>query len=217
MAEPDEVCLLERKAIVRRYFLADQNLISFAKRLGVHSIENQSYLLSDEAKTLIETVAKDVRDQSLLDAFRAIHPTPSLDAPDFRGQCYTVRDGVLKRDGAVDEVKANLFAVLKKATNRKRAYRRYAFLSSLADLCKNRTDYWLNYWDGPALREIIRKMDEIIGDVGNVPAPQDYLILSAYGLYYKGGSNKYPAHCMPIEIIPIVEDALKEWRKELGL
>jgi hypothetical protein len=217
MVELDEVCLLERRAIVRRYFLADQNLISFAKRLGIDSTENKSYLLSAETKALIETIAKDVRDQPLLDAFRALHPTPSLDAPDFRGQYYTVKDGLLKREGAVEEVKTNLFAVLKKATNRKRAYRRYAFLSSLADLCKNRNDYWLNYWDGPRLQEIIRKMDEMIGDVGNVPAPQDYLILSAYGLYYKGGSNKYPAHCMPIEIIPTVEDALKEWRKESGL
>lgn len=216
MVQTDGICLLERKALVRRYFVADQALISFAKRLGMHSIENKSYLLSAETKTLIETIAKDVRDHPLLDAFRAFHPTPSLDAPDFRGQCYMVKDGLLKREGAVEEVKTNLFAVLKKATNRKRAYRRYAFLSALADLCKNRTDYWLNYWDGPALREIIRKMDEIIGDVGNVPAPQDYLILSAYGLYYKGGSNKYPAHCMPIEIIPIAEDALKEWRKESG-
>jgi len=80
-------------------------------------------------------------------------------------------------------------------------------------LCKNRTDYWFHYWDGPSLHEVIRKMDERLGTVGNVPAAQDYLVLSAYHLYYKGGSNKYPAHCMPIEIIPTVDEALTDWRK----
>jgi hypothetical protein len=213
---PDAIRILERKAFIRRYFVADQNLISFVRRLGVNSLEKKSFLLSEETRTLIEKVARDVSDQSLMDAFRTFHPTPSMDTPDFRGQYYSVKDGVLRHEGSIEEVRTNVFAVLKRATNRKSTARRYAFLSSLADLCKHRDDYWLHFWDGPRLQDVIRKMDEIIGDVGNFPAPQDYLILSAYGLYYKGGSNKYPAHCMPIEIIPTVEDALNVWRKEAG-
>lgn len=209
----DTACLLERKALIRRYFTADQNLISLAKRLGIDTYENKSYLLSEETKTLIEKISTDASDQSLLNAFRSFHPAPSMDAPDFRGQCYTVKDGIMKRQGAVGEVKTNVFAVLKQSNNQKGVRRRYAFLASLAKLCSNKEDYWLNYWDGAKLQEVIRKMDEIIGNVGNVPAPQDYLILSAYGLYYKGGSNKYPAHCMPIEIIPVVEEALAGWQK----
>jgi len=209
----DETRLFERKALVRRYFLASQDLISLAKRLGIGSVEGKAFLLSEQERSLIETIARNASDLQLVEAFHALGPRPALDAPDFKGQYYTVRDGKLMLEGAQEEVKRNVNAVLESARTEERALRRYAFLSSLAELCKNRPEYWLHYWDGPPLREIIRKMDVILGSVGNLPAAQDYLISSAYGLYYKGGSNKYPAHCMPIETIPFVEDVLKEWRK----
>ena len=209
----ERVRLTERKALLRRYFLADKDLISLARKLGVGSVEGKTYLLSDEARTLIETIAASVSDSRLVEAFSDLSPKRAFEMPDFRGQYYVVRDAKLRLDGAEKEVKRNVFDVLDNVKTEEQAFRRYAFLLSLATLCSTREDYWLHYWDGPPLREVIRKMDEILGRTGIMPAPQDYLILSAYGLYTKGGSNKYPAHCMPIEIIPTVLDALTEWQR----
>lgn len=211
----DEARLSERRALLRRYFLSDQDLIVLARKLGLSSVEGKAYLLSEETRSLIETITKSVTDSQLVEAFDSLNPKPALDAPGFRGQYYTVRDGKLKLEGAHRSVKQNIIAVLENAKTQERALRRYAFLLSLAQLCKKGEDYWFHYWDGPPLREVIRKMDEILGSVGSLPAPQDYLVLSAYGLYYKGGSNKYPAHCMPIEIIPAAESSLREWRAHL--
>jgi len=208
----DEARLLERRALLRRYFLSDQDLIALARKLGLGSVEGKAYLLSEETRSLIETIAKSVTDSRLVEAFESLSPKPAFDAPDFRGRCYAVRNGKLELRGADEDVKRNIIAVLENAKTQEGSLRRFAFLSSLVELCKTREDYWLHYWDGPSLKEVIRKMDDILGNVGSLPAPQDYLILSAYGLYYKGGSNKYPAHCMPIEIIPATESALREWR-----
>jgi hypothetical protein len=88
--------------------------------------------------------------------------------------------------------------------------RGYYFLKSIIDL--HREDKWDSAYGGAAWIDILVKTREIEGPY---PAPRDMMLLKSYRLYYKTGSRRYPTHTVPEEIIPVVEEIITQYQKDI--
>ncbi|MFQ5951257.1 MAG: hypothetical protein ACE5KH_04150, partial [Candidatus Geothermarchaeales archaeon] len=65
---------------------------------------------------------------------------------------------------------------------------------------------WDRHRGGATWTDILRKMSEL---GSGYPAPRDIAIIKSYRIYYKTGSNRYPTHTVPEEMIPTIEEELK--------
>lgn len=173
-----------------------------------------TYLPEDLKRKIIESCAKEVSDEKLIEAFRAVKPSLYPEGIPFRGNYYTyLGDGNLQLRSSWSEVKRDVYEVLEKGGERV-----YAFLRAIVELTEELLKKYeprYCYLFGPDYESILRRMREILGRI-EVPTPRDFAILKASGIYYKSGSRRYPGHSIPLEIIPAVKEALEEWRRFSG-
>ena len=216
--------LRERMMLLTR-FMRDEDLVEIALELDLteHIVSYREsyevakskgssfYLPYGEREKLIAIIAKKITDEKLAELFNRLRPEDRLtDIKCFRGRYYTYCEGgeFLLR-GSWDDVKRDVFEALEQTKERG-----YAFLKAIIVLTKNmmkKRDIEYCYLYGPSYSDILKVMRAEVGRF-IAPSPRDFAVLKACQIYYKSGSRRYPGHSIPLEILPAVEDALKEWK-----
>lgn len=204
----------ERKILLRRFFRSGEKLYNIGKYLNLKwfnqfdeefKLREWIYFSSDKEKEAIDLIANSISDEELgyiLEKFE-----PSLWGIDcFRGEHYSFENGVFEIRNRQNEVREAVLDALGVTGERG-----YAFLKAIINIYEE--GKWDSAYGGAEFSSIIAKMREIVGKP-TMPSPRDYPLFSSYKLYYKTGSNKYPTHTIPMEIIPVVKEALEEWREQ---
>ena len=204
----------ERKIILRRFFWDDKKLYNIGKYLDLKWFDqfDEEFKLrkwislgSDKEKEAIDLIADSISDEQLKYIFEKFEPSLwGIDC--FRGKYYSFENDILEITNKQNEVREAVIEVLG-VTGEKG----YAFLKAIINIYEE--GKWDSAYGGAEFSNIIAKMREIIGK-HTMPSPRDYPLFSSYKLYYKTGSNKYPTHTIPMEIIPVVKEALEEWREQ---
>lgn len=213
-AKLDDWKIKERISLFNRcYYWSDEELVNIGEYLNIEWFSELKpsyggfYLDSDDKRRAVQVIANTISDEQIADILNKIKPKYDFS---FRGKYYTFENGKFELKNSWERVKQDVKNLLIEAKP-KVSKRYFAFLKALTELCESKENYIWHDYHGPSWSELIRKMGEIAGKAVTFPAPQDYAALQAYGLYFKGGSNNYPTHCIPFEIIPVVKEALKEW------
>ncbi len=201
----------ERKILLKRFFWENKKLYNIGKRVGLDwfnqfdeelSLRGYVYFDPKKEEEAIERIASSVSDQQLIDIFRELGPaTFTIDR--FRGEHYSFDEGSgLELVNKQEEVRKDIRRALKETGGRG-----YTFLMAIIKLYEE--GRWK--WGGADWTYILSKSRDVGGEC---VAPRDFPILKSYRIYYKTGSNRYPTHTIPIEIIPIVKDECEKWKKE---
>ena len=208
----------ERTLLIRRFIREDVILYRIAKELGIdiaskydNSYEKHLkygytfYIPLDDRDKLIEEIARKITDERLLEIFNELKPRDFWGLG-FRGRYYTFDENKgLRLENSWERVKRDVLEALEETGERG-----YAFLKAIILL--HEEGKWSGDYFGATYSDIIAKMREILGRTV-FPAPRDFIIFKSYKIYYKSGSRKHPTHSIPEEIIPIVNEALEEWRR----
>ena len=204
----------ERKILLRRFFRSAEKLYNIGKFLDLkwfnqfdEELKSKGWLYfdSDKEKEVIDLIADSISDEQLRYIFEKFEPSLwGIDC--FRGKHYSFENGVFEIKNRQNEVREAVLEVLGITGERG-----YAFLKAIINIYEE--GKWDSADSGAVFSNIIAKMREIIGEP-TMPSPRDYPLFSSYKLYYKTGSNKYPTHTIPMEIIPVVKEALEEWREQ---
>lgn len=204
----------ERKILLRRFFQSGEKLYNIGKFLDINWFNQFDeefksrewlYISSDKEKEAIDIIADSISDEQLRYIFEKFEPSLwGIDC--FRGKHYSFENGVFEIKNRQNEVREAVIEVLGVTGERG-----YAFLKAIINIYEE--GKWDSAYGGAEFSNIIAKMREIIGK-HTMPSPRDYPLFSSYKLYYKTGSNKYPTHTIPMEIIPVVKEALEEWREQ---
>jgi|Deesub1362B_J571_1020462.scaffolds.fasta_scaffold00067_44 hypothetical protein len=176
-----------------------------------HLLRGASFYMNyDDRERLGIEVAKIIDDETLVKLLDEIPPEYDITGLGlFRGKNYTYTiGGELELECRWDEVYNETLEVIEKTKGRA-----YHFLKAIIFLYNVDETRRYGYSYGPSLAEI---QTVIRGDEGKpiMLAPQDYVLLKAYRIYYKSGSKRYPGHTVPLEIIPPVEKALNNWENK---
>ncbi|WP_448578657.1 hypothetical protein [Thermosphaera sp.] len=194
---------------------AEAGLLQYRDMCEEYRRNRYVYVPDDVRNKLVEELNARVSDEEFLAAFKKVKPEILWGEVPFRGKYYTYAgNGDLQLKGSWDEVKKDAYEALEKGGERL-----YAFIKAIVELTEEMLEkYWPEhcYIFGPDYGSILRRMREILGEVVT-PLPNDFVLLKAYGLYYKSGSRRYPGHSIPLEIIPAVKEALNEWEKNRGV
>jgi hypothetical protein len=176
-----------------------------------HLVRGASFYMNyNDRRELTKEVAKEVDNKTLAGLLNNTPPRYDLTGLEiFRGKNYTyIMGGELKLECRWDEIYNETIEVIEKTKGRA-----YSFLNAIIFLYKIDETQKYNYSYGPSLAEV----QSVIRSNEGKPvmlAPQDYVLLKAYRIYYKSGSKRYPGHTVPLEIIPPVEKALNDWRNK---
>lgn len=210
----------EKLLLIQRFIREDTDLYKVGKELGLNVVDKYDeeyiqhqkhgkiyfYFPYKEKDKIIEEIAQIISDEKLIEVFSRLKPRDWLNIG-FKGKFFTYAESKgLTFDSVWDDVKKDIFEVLEQLGERA-----YAFLKAIIEL--HADGKWSGYTSGAPYSDILAKMREICGKP-IYPAPgRDFPILKSYRVYYKSGSRKYPSHSIPEEIIPIVKEALDEWKK----
>lgn len=216
---------LQERVMLLARFMKDEDLVQIALELGLNGRVAEYreryeeakkrglsfYLPSEERERLITEIAEKTADDKLVEIFNKLKPSDHLtDVGCFRGKYYTYYEGKeLLLHGSWDEVKRDVFEALEQTKERG-----YAFLKAIIALTKEileKRDIEYCYLFGPSYSDILKAMRAELGRFVT-PSPRDFAVLKACQIYYKSGSRRYPGHSIPLEILPAVEEALKEWK-----
>lgn len=180
----------ERAILIARYFDLD-TLQKIGQELGV----DITGIDGDIGRWKVAMkIAKSCNDEQLKELWK-YHILPSIEV--FRGRWYTVtRDGVFLIESTEDKVREDLERALEQGGSKA-----YAFLKALVEL------------GGTAkFKEITRKMETILKE--SVWPTFTLNILRKYDLIFETGSRENPMKAIPPEILPIVKQALSEYKEE---
>jgi hypothetical protein len=143
-------------------------------------------------------IARNIDDNMLL-AILSSHPKPyGISLGGFQGKYYSLdENGQLSFKNSQDNVRKNVRTALKKWGERG-----YGILQALIN--KNgRTSYF----------ELIDEIERVLG----YEFAPSYVLprLAPLKLVFKTGSNKYPEWTMPSEIIPVVQEEIRSFKRPL--
>jgi len=164
------------------------------------------YFYGDKEKEALKLIVNSITDEKLKEIFERFEPNLwGIDS--FFGKYYTFVNGKFEIGSRHGEVRENVLEALSKAGERG-----YAYLKAIIDLYEEgRWDY-----EGAKFSDIVARMRDITGKSSVIPSPMDYVTFNSYKIYYKTGSNKYPTHTIPPEIITTVKQALEEFGMAKG-
>lgn len=224
-----DVRSFERFLLLNRFSFSDKQLYEFAdtlaskdERLSVfvekyrpdyeaHERRGYSFTLRyDDKRELIRELSRASDDEGLVRFFN--YNAPGYDYTGlgkFRGRFYTyTMGGKLELRCEWDDVYQDTLKAIEETKERAKY-----FLWAIIRIYSIDKFEKYTYSYGPPLSEIQSVIKDMVGRTVRL-APQDYVILKAYRLYYKSGSKRYPGHSIPFEIISPVEKALEKFLKE---
>jgi hypothetical protein len=187
--------LKERISLLTRFFWLE-DLYKIGTELGLDYFKRSaSYWEINQYQASAE-IAKAIDDDKLVELTRRYLPRYGLSLGGFHGKYYTASEtGELKLENSQEFVRSNVRKGLSKWGDRA-----YGILQALIN--KNGSS---TYFD------LIDETERVLG-YEFIPS---YLLprLGPLNLVFKTGSNKYPDWTMPSEIIPVVQEELRAFRR----
>ena len=210
----------ERRILIRRFFWQDRVLYRIGKIAGIDWFDRfdrkfakdiYAYFSLEEKSEAVERIVNLNSDDRFI---RAINEVMKLEPPrylsidrfigryyffDSKNRCFRLED---RRDIVREDVRNALKETGKAG---------YLFLKAIIELWKE--GRWDKAYGGATWVDILAKIRELGGK--KYPSPRHIVILKSYRIYYKTGSRRYPTHTIPEEMIPTVEEVLKEWEEKI--
>lgn len=191
----DEEKLRERISLLMRFFWLDA-LFKIGRELSLPFFDKvKNYWEMNQYQAATE-IARNIDDDELLNLTRKHIPRYGLRLGGFHGRYYTATEtGELRFEDSQNLIRANVKKVLDKWGDKA-----YGLLQALIN--KNGR---ANYFD------LIDEIEKVLG-YEYVPS---YLLprFRPLNLVFKTGSNKYPDWTMPSEIILVVQEELRSFRR----
>lgn len=187
--------LRERISLLMRFFWLE-DLFKIGKELHLSFFDKEtSYWKMNQYQAAAE-IAKNIDDKKLLGLKKKHIPRYGLRLGGFHGKYYTATEtGELRFEDSRELIRANVQKALDKWEDKA-----YGLLQALVNR-NGRATYF----------DLINEIEKVLG-YEFVPS---YLLprLRPLNLVFKTGSNKYPDWTMPSEIIPVVQEELRSFRR----
>ena len=185
----------ERALLLMRFYWRDRIFeIGSAASIPYFS-QFEDYWEADHYVAALE-ISKVMSDQDLLRVTTQNPPRYALPLGGFQGQYYSAtRDGEVTLSSSREQVLANLHTALEKWEEKA-----YGLLQALINL-GGRAPFF----------DLVSEIEDVLGYefVPSYHLPR----LASLQLVFKTGSNKYPDWTMPPEIVPTVEQELREYTR----
>jgi len=209
----------ERRILINRFFFDDRRLYQIGKHLGIEwfdkfdtkfAKDKYAYFSLDEKREAIERIIHVSSDEKFIQAINKImetNPPSYLRIDRFIGRYYffDAEKRIFRLEDRRDIIREDVRGALKETRDAG-----YFFLKAIIELWKE--GRWDKAYGGATWVDILAKIREL---GGRYPSPRHLAILKSYRIYYKTGSRRYPTHTIPEEIIPVVEEVLKEWERKI--
>lgn len=191
----EERKLKERTSLLMRFFWLDF-IYKIGKELKLHYFESfPNYWEINHYQAALE-VARSITDEDLVRIVNENSPKYGLNLGGFHGKFYTATEtGELELESSWDLIRNNTRKALEKWEDKT-----YGILQALIN--KNgRATYF----------DLIDEIEKVLG-YEFIPS---YLLprFGSLNLVFKTGSNKYPDWTMPSEIIPVIQEELRNFRR----
>jgi len=191
----NEEKLKERISLLTRFFWLE-DLFKIGKELDLDYFKKfQNYWEINQYQAVVE-ISKNIDDDKLIELTRRHLPKYELMLGGFHGKYYSASEtGELRLEGSWDIIRSNTQKALEKWGDRA-----YGILQALIN--KNgRATYF----------DLIDEIEKVLG-YEFIPS---YLLprLAPLNLVFKTGSNKYPDWTMPSEIITVVQEELRNFKR----
>jgi len=191
----EEEKLKERISLLMRFFWLD-DLFKIGRELHLPFFDEVSNYWEMNQYQAATEIARNIDDNELLKLTRKHIPRYGLRLGGFHGKYYTATEtGELRFEDSQNIIRANVQKALDKWGDKA-----YGLLQALVN--KNGR---ANYFD------LIDEIEKVLG-YEYVPS---YLLprFRPLNLVFKTGSNKYPDWTMPSEIIPVVQEELRSFKR----
>lgn len=194
----DEEKLKERISLLMRFFWLE-DLFKIGKELHLSFFDKVTNYWKMNQYQAATKIAKNIDDSKLLELTKKRIPRYGLRLGGFHGKYYTTTEtGELRFEDSRNLIRANVRKVLNRWGDKA-----YGLLQALVN--KNgRATYF----------DLIDEIEKVLG-YEFVPS---YLLprLSPLNLVFKTGSSKYPDWTMPSEIIPVVQEELRDFKRPVS-
>jgi hypothetical protein len=201
--------LAERKILLRRFCYTDRAIFDLGRGLNIPWFQHlaprfqrdtYAYFTPEEKLEATDLLCKETDDTTFVSALnRVVHPN-YLEIGRFVGGRYFFDGSKFYLEDRRPALRKDVEAVLGETEGRVAV-----FLRALISL------YHANRWDkaygGAAWPDILEGIREI---GGSYPSPRDLAILKSYRIYYRTGSRRYPTHTIPEEMIPTIEEVVRD-------
>jgi hypothetical protein len=201
--------LTERKILVKRFFYTDRALFDLGCVLNIpwfghlaprFQRDTYAYFTAEEKLEATDLLCKQADDTTFVSALnRVVHPE-HLEIRRFVGNRYFFDGSKFYLEDRRLDLRKDIIAVLGETDGRVAV-----FLRALISLYHAKK--WDKAYGGAAWPDILENIREI---GGSYPSPRDLAILKSYRIYYKTGSRRYPTHTIPEEMIPTIEEVMRE-------
>ena len=191
----EEEKLRERISLLMRFFWLDA-LFKIGKELHIPFFDKVSNYWEMNHYQAATEMAKNIDDNKLLELIKKHIPRYGLRLGGFHGRYYTATEtGELRFEDSRNLIRTNVQKVLGKWGDKA-----YGLLQALINR-NGRATYF----------DLIDEIEKVLG-YEYVPS---YLLpgLGPLNLVFKTGSNKYPDWTMPSEIIPVVQEELRSFKR----
>lgn len=189
--------LRERISLLMRFFWLD-DLFKIGKDLHLPFFDKVSNYWEMNHYQAATEIAKNIDDDKLLEITRKHIPRYGLRLGGFHGKYYTATEtGELRFEDSSNLIRTNVQKFLRKWGDKA-----YGLLQALINR-NGRATYF----------DIINEIEKVLG-YEYVPS---YLLprLEPLNLVFKTGSNKYPDWTMPSEIILVVQEELRSFKRPI--
>jgi len=187
--------LRERISLIVRYFWLD-DLFKIGNELNLEYFKKYASPWETNQYQAATQIARNLDDGKLIELCKKYVPKYGLSLGGFQGQYYTASTtGELKLESSWDLVRRNVRKALNKWGDQS-----YGTLQAL-----------INKNGKAAYFDLIDEIEKVLG----YDFTPSYLLprLGPLNLVFKTGSNKYPEWTMPPEIIPVVEEEIRGFKR----
>ncbi len=191
----DEEKLKERTSLVMRYFWLE-DLFKIGRELGLDYFAKHASPWDINQYQAAMEIARNIDNDRLVELTRKYLPRYGLQLGGFHGKYYTASEtGELRLESSWEFIRANVQKALARWSDRA-----YGILQALINKNGKAT-----YFD------LIDEIERVLG-YEFVPS---YLLprLGPLNLVFKTGSNKYPDWTMPSEIVAVVQEELRQFKR----
>ncbi len=199
----------ERSILLKRFYSTDRSLFDLGTLLRIPWFERfqpkfgrdtYAYFTPEEKLEATDLLCRQADDPTFVLALNSVaHPT-YLDISRFVGERYLFDGSKFSLEDKRPTLRDDVRAVIRETRGRVAVILR-------AIISLYHTDQWDKAYGGATWPDILANIRELRG---SYPSPRDLTILKSYRIYYKTGSRRYPTHTVPEEMIPTIEEVLRE-------
>jgi hypothetical protein len=199
----------ERKILLKRFLLSDRSLYELGRKLQLpwferfepkFSRDTYAYFATEEKMETLELLCREPDDSAFVSALNDLGSPKYLDIDRFLGERYSFDGSKFSLEDRRAELRDQVRGAIRETRGRGAI-----FLRAIISL--HHAGRWDKAYGGATWPDILADIREM---GGSYPSPRDLSILKSYRIYYRTGSRRYPTHTIPEEMIPTVEEVLRD-------